>query len=114
MVIGLVRSWGSSTLHHINIFYRDRSSIAVEDDEYGKANGCLGGGDGQYEQGKDLAGQISEIGGKGDKVDVDRQKDELDRHQNYDDVLAVEKDAGDSKRKHDRGNDEVMVDADHR
>ena len=40
------------------------------------------------------------------------EQDQLDRHQDDDDVLAVEDDAGDADREQDRRDDEVMGEAD--
>ena len=51
------------------------------------------GGDCQHEQGEDLADEIAEECRKGDKVDVDGKQHQLDRHQDDDDVLAIEKNA---------------------
>jgi len=39
------------------------------------------------------AGEVAEIGREGDQVDIDGKQNELDRHQNDDDVLAIENDA---------------------
>jgi hypothetical protein len=75
------------------------SSTAIEprlrkiDDENGKPDGRLGRRDGQHEQREDLADHVAEFGREGDEVDVDRQQDQLDRHQDDDDVLAVQEDA---------------------
>ena len=48
-------------------------------------------------------------GREGHEIDVDRQQDQLDRHQDDDDVLAVEDDARDAEREQDRRDDEIMV-----
>ena len=47
--------------------------------------------------------QIVQKGGEGDEIDVHRQQDQLDRHQDDDDVLAVEEDAEHAEREQDRG-----------
>ena len=49
---------------------------------------------------------------KRDEVDVDREQDQLDRHQDDDDVLAVEEDAEDAEREQDRGDGEVVAEPD--
>src|SRR5512146_372428 len=52
------------------------------------------------------------MAGEGDQVDVDRQQDQLDRHQDDDDVLAVEEDAENSKREQDGGDRQIMSEPD--
>src|SRR3546814_18396203 len=52
------------------------------------------------------------MGGEGDQVDVHRKQHELDGHQDDDDVLAVQEDAEDPQRKEDRGDREVVPEAD--
>src|ERR1700761_3684956 len=82
-----------SAFHHIDVFDRDGAAVAEIDDQNGKADRRFGGGHGQHEHGKDLADQIVEEGREGDEVDVDREQHQLDRHQDDDDVLAVEENA---------------------
>src|SRR5581483_11480108 len=81
-------------------------------DENGKPDRRLRGRDRQHDQRIDLADQVAEEGGEGDKVDVDREQNELDRHQDDDDVLAVEKDAEDAEREQDGGDGEIMSEPD--
>src|SRR3546814_20397167 len=52
------------------------------------------------------------MGGEGDQVDVHREQHELDGHQDDDDVLAVQEDAEDPQREEDRGDREVVPEAD--
>src|SRR3546814_5434199 len=47
-----------------------------------------------------------------DQIDVHRQKHQLDRHQNDDDVLPVEEDAEDAEREQDRRHGQIMREAD--
>ena len=49
---------------------------------------------------------------EGHQVDVDREQHQLDRHQDDDDVLAVEEDAEDAEREQDRGDGQVVGEAD--
>src|SRR5262245_39350463 len=51
-------------------------------------------------------------GRKGDEVQVHGKQHQLDRHQNDDDVLAIEEDAENAEREQDRGNGEIMGEAD--
>ena len=77
------------------VYFRNRGTIAVEEinDQDGQPDGGLGSGHGQHEQRKDLPHQIAQIYGKGDEVDVHRQQDQFHRHQDDDDVLAVQENA---------------------
>src|SRR5207244_11987540 len=52
-------------------------------------------------------------GGKkdGDEMDVDRERHQLDRHHDDDDVLAVEEDAEHACCEQDRGDRQVMLEA---
>ena len=49
---------------------------------------------------------------KGHEIDVDRKQDQLDRHQDDDDVLAIEDDAGDAEREQDGRDDQIMIKTD--
>src|ERR1700676_3155799 len=86
-------AWYISALHHVDVLDRDRAAIAVEGNDDGKPDRRFGGGDGEHDQGEDLADEIAQEGGEGDEVDVDGEQNQLDRHQDDDDVLAVDEDA---------------------
>src|SRR5665647_128842 len=101
-----------STLHNIDVFDRNRTAVAEIDHEDGKADRRFRGSDRKHEQRIDLADDVAEMGGEGDQIDVDRQQDQLDRHQDDDHVLAVEEDAENPERKQDRGDREIMSEAD--
>src|SRR5262245_33512365 len=68
----------ASALHEIDVFDRDGAAVAEIDDEDGKADRRLGGGDGQDEEREDLPHQIVKEGREGDEIDVDREQHELD------------------------------------
>ena len=51
-------------------------------------------------------------GGEGDEVQVDREQDQLDRHQDDDDVLAVQEDAENAQNEQDGGHHKVVAEAD--
>src|SRR5688500_6124088 len=65
-------------LHHVDVLNRDGAAVAVLDDEDGKADRRLRGGDRQHQQGKNLPGQVAEESGEGDEVQVDGDQDQLD------------------------------------
>src|SRR3712207_8885549 len=49
---------------------------------------------------------------EGDEVDVDGEEDQLDGHQDDDDVLAVQEDSEHPEGEQDRGDGEIVVEAD--
>ncbi|EGE55712.1 hypothetical protein RHECNPAF_8900129 [Rhizobium etli CNPAF512] len=97
-----------SALHHIDVFDRDRAAVAVEDNENCKTDRRLGSRHRQDEQRKDLSDDVVQEGGEGDHVDVDGKQDQFDRHQDDDDVLAVQEDAEDAKREEDGADRQVV------
>ena len=66
----------------------------------------------RIEQREHLADEIAEEAREGDEVDVDREQDELDRHQDDDDVLAVDEDAEHAEREQHRGDRQVVAQTD--
>src|SRR5260370_23155306 len=103
----------ASALHQTDVFDRDRAAVAVIGDENGKPDGGLRGGHGQHDEREHLADNIADRRRERHQVDVDGEQDQLDRHQDDDDVLAVEEDAEDADGEQDRGHREVMGQADH-
>src|SRR5437764_11084119 len=101
-----------SAPHHPDVLDLDRAAVAEIDDQDRQADRRLGRRHGQHEHSEDLADEIVEDDREGDEVDVDRQQHQLDRHHDDDDVLAIEKDAEDPEREQDRGNGQVMGQAD--
>src|ERR1043166_5973299 len=97
-----------SALHHVDVFDGDGAAIAEIDDEDGKADGGFRRRHGQHEQRENLAHQLVQLGREGDEVDVHRQQHQLDRHQDDDDVLAVQEDAENPEREQDRRHGQVM------
>src|SRR5580704_15752943 len=73
-----------SALHQMDVFNRDAAAVAEINHKDREADGRLGGGDGQHNHGEDLAEQIVLINRKSDKVDINRQQHQFDRHQNHD------------------------------
>src|SRR5690606_2053608 len=102
----------ASALHHVDVLNRDGAAVAEVDDEDGKPDGRLGGRHGQHEQREDLPDDVAHEGREGDEVDVDREQDELDRHQDDDDVLAVDEDAEHAEGEQHGGDGEIMREPD--
>src|SRR5579872_6250288 len=103
--------WGSA-FHQIDVLDRDRAAIAEIHDQDGEPNGGFGRRDRQHDQGIDLAHEVAEEGRERHQVEIDREQDQLDRHHDDDDVLAVEEDAEDAEREQDRGDGEIMAEPD--
>src|ERR1700730_1349030 len=101
-----------STLHQIHVLNRDRAAVAVIGDENGKPDRGFRRRHGEHDQCIDLADNVAEEGGESDEIDIHRKQNELDRHQNDDDVLAVEEDAENPEREQDRGDGKVVAEPD--
>src|SRR5688572_1616476 len=62
--------------------------------------------DEEYEH---LAGEVAEEVREGDEVQVHREQHQLDRHQQHDQVAAVEEDADHADREQDRAQDQIVI-----
>src|SRR5580700_29862 len=98
--------------HQIDVFNRDRTAVAEIGDEDGEPDRGFRRGDRQHDQRIDLADDVAEKRRERHQVDVDGEQDQLDRHQNDDDVLAVEKDAENPEREQDRGDRQIVTEPD--
>src|SRR5687767_2024846 len=87
------------TIHHlplqqIDLVHEDRLAVAVERDDDAEADGGFGGGDDVDEDREDLssygvhAPAVLKVAREGDEVQVRRVQDELDGHEDDDDVAA--------------------------
>src|SRR5215469_7971885 len=101
-----------SALHPIDVFDRDGAAVAEIDHKDGKADRRFGRRHGQNKHGEDLADEIVQERREGDEIDVHRQQHQLDRHQDDDDVLTIQKNAEDAEREQDGGDGEVVREAD--
>src|SRR6187401_1020085 len=100
-------------LHHVDVLDRDRPGVPEEADEDGEADRSLRGGDGEHEEREDLPDQVAEMRREGHEVDVYREQHQLDRHQDDDDVLAVDEDSEDAGDEQDRRDRQIMREPDH-
>src|SRR5690606_29755673 len=73
----------------------------------------LGGGDGEDEEHEHLAGGVVQVAGEGDEIHVGGEQQELDRHEDDDQVLAVQEDAHHADGEQDRTEDEVVAEGYH-
>src|SRR6266478_8145932 len=97
-----------SALHQIDVFNRDRAAVAEVNHQHGKTDRSFRGGDREHDQRKHLADDIAEEGRERYQIEVDGEQDQLDRHQDDDDVLTVEEDAEDPRREQDRADSQIM------
>src|SRR5208282_1791061 len=103
-----LHTWGGSALHHVDVFDRDRSAVAIIANEDGKTDRRLGSRHGQNKERENLAGEIAEKGRKSNQIDIDRKQDQLDRHQDDNDIPAVEHDARHAEREQDGGDNQKL------
>src|SRR5437763_15531150 len=79
-----------SAFHEIDVLDRNRTAVSEIGNEYCKSDGGLCGRDRQHHQRKYLTYEVTKKCGKCHKVDVDRQQDQFDGHQNNDHVFPIE------------------------
>src|SRR5947199_7683454 len=101
-----------SALHQIDVLNRDRAAVAEIDHQDGETDRGFGRSDRQHQQCEDLADDVAEERRERHQVDIDGEQDQLDRHQDDDDVLAVEEDAEDPERKQDRADRQIVSEPD--
>src|SRR6185312_8942190 len=99
-------------LHQIDVFDRDRAAVSEEDDQDGEPDRRLRSGDREHEKRVHLPDEVVQEGRERHEVDVDGEQDELDRHQDDDDVLPVQEDARNSEREQCRCDGQVMAEPD--
>src|SRR3954469_24298595 len=99
-------------LHQIDVFDRDRTAVAEINHQHGKPDRRFRRRHRQHQQRKYLAHDVAEEGGERHQVDVDREQDQFDRHEDDDDVLAVEEDAENPKREQDRTDSQIVSETD--
>src|SRR5690349_8547324 len=100
------------TLHQIDVFDGDRTTIAEEYHEHRKTDRGFRGGDRQYQQRKYLADDVVQECRERHEIDVDRKQDQLDGHQDNDDILAINEDTENPERKQDRADREIVAKTD--
>src|SRR5277367_271610 len=96
-------------LHQIDVFDGDRAAIAEIGDQDGQPDRGFRRSHRQHQQRIDLADDVAEKTRERHQIEVDGEQDELDRHQDDDHVLAVEKDSQNAEREQDRGDRQVMA-----
>src|SRR5882757_8564424 len=99
-------------LHQIDVFNRDRTAVAVVHHEHRQTDRSFRGGYRQHQEREHLADDVAEERRECHQVDIDRQQDQFDRHQDDDDVLAVEEDAENPCCEQDRADRQIVPKAD--
>src|SRR5580704_899410 len=82
------RRRGRSPFEEVHLVGLNSFAIAEEGEDDAQADAGLGGGGGKDEESEYLAGNIAEDAGEQDEVNVDGVENQLDGHQNDDDVAA--------------------------
>src|SRR2546423_9959263 len=88
--------YGVLPFQQINLVNEDGLAVAVERDDEAEADGRLGGGDDDDEDGEDLSGdgvhvaRVAQVAREGYEVEVRRVQYQLDGHEDDDDVAARE------------------------
>src|SRR4249919_1483468 len=99
----------ASALQRVDVGDVDRAPVAEQGDQDRQADRGLGRGDSQDEEHEHLAGGVAEFARKRDEIDVDREQQQLDRHQQHDHVLAIEEDAGEADAEQRRAQREIVA-----
>src|SRR5688572_11637806 len=93
--------------HQIHFVDVDRFLVPVERQDDAQADGGLGGRDGDDEYREHLADAVLQLIRKRHQIDVDGVQNQLDRHEDDDDV-AAQHDAGDADHEQRRRQQHVM------
>src|SRR6478752_2826843 len=99
-------------LHQIDVFNRDRAAVAEIHHQYRQTDRRFRRGHREHQQREHLADDVAEESRERHQIDVHRKQNQFDRHQDDDDVLAVEEDAEDPEREQDRTDREIVSKAD--
>src|SRR5690606_13321593 len=103
-----VRPASPSSLQRVDLGDVDRAAVAEQRHQDGQADRGLGRGHREDEEHEDLPRLVAEVPRERDEVDVHRQQHQLDRHQQDDDVLAVEENAGHADAEQHRAQRQVV------
>src|SRR5665213_730051 len=106
------RATTALTPHHPDVLDPDRPAVAEINQQNGEPDSGFRRRHRQHEHREDLADQIVEHDREGNEIDVDREQHQLDRHQDDDDVLAVEKNPENPEREEDCRDGQVMSEPD--
>ena len=98
---GQVDGLHSLAFQHVKILDVDRSLGAEQHNQDGEADGRFGSSNRQNEKYKYLPVRVAEEAGEGNKVKVRRQQHQFDTHQQQDDILPIQENAGDADHKQD-------------
>src|SRR6266849_3354166 len=94
--------------------YIDGTKVAEERHEDRQPDRGFRGRHREDEEHEHLSGDVAQLVRERDEVHVDGEQHQLDRHEDHDQVLAVEEDAGHADREEQRAEDEVVLVGNHR
>src|SRR6516165_754159 len=97
-----------STLHQRHVLDLDRAAIAEINDQNGEADGGFSRCHGEHEHGEDLPDHVVQRAGKRHEIEVGCQQDQLDRHQDDDDVLPIHEDPEDADHQQQTRHNQIM------
>src|SRR6218665_1785146 len=113
---GLTHFWkpwgiarGPSAFEGVEVFRVDAGMVAHQQHQDGQADGRFGGGHRHDEEHEHLPVHVAQVMGERDEVGVDRQQHQFDRHQQHDQVLAVQEDPCHRQREQHRPQHEEMA-----
>src|SRR5688500_9549727 len=95
-------------LEAVQVLDIDGVEIAEQHNKDRQADCGFRRGHSEDEENEDLSGGVAEIMRERDEVHVHRKQHQFNRHQEDDDVPAVQKNADDGDRKQDRAEYQVM------
>src|SRR3954468_7215358 len=95
---GLRVSVTRSTLEGAQVFDIDAASLAEQHDEDGEADGGLRRGHGQHEEHEYLPVDVAEVTRERHEVEIHGEQQQLDAHQQENEVLPIDEHAGDRDR----------------
>src|SRR5678815_3753147 len=101
-----------SALQRVELVDGDRRARSEQHDQDRQTDSRLGRGDSEDEEHEHLPGHVAQVVREGDEVQVDGEQHQLDRHQQHDQVLAVEEDADHREREQDRADGEIVAERD--
>src|SRR5215469_5941013 len=98
----------SSALQRVDVLDLDGAALAEQHHENREADRGLGRGNRENEEHEYLPVQVPEVAREGDEVEVGGEQQQLDAHQEQDEVLAVEEDTGYCDGEQHRGERQLL------
>src|SRR5437660_7017066 len=103
-----ILAFALSSFQRIQVFDVDAADVAEQHHQDRKADRRLRRRHREDEEHEHLPGDVAEEVGEGDEVEIHREQHQFDRHQEHDQVAAVEEDPDHADREQDRGQHQVV------